>query len=59
MTNPRAVLGFVEEALGRCQEEDAILNHRPNWVYATDLVDYFGEMLAEKEWRQIEAVRAH
>jgi hypothetical protein len=56
VTNPRAVLGFVQESLGRLMDQEALQGSRPNWVYAVDLVDYFQEMLAEKEWEQYEAV---
>ena len=55
VTNPRAVLGFVQEALERRQDQEALAGRSPNWVYAVDLVDYFREMLAEKEWEQYQA----
>ena len=55
VTNPRAVLGFVQEALGQRQDQEALVGHSPNWVYAIDLVDYFREMLADKEWEQYQA----
>ncbi len=55
VTNPRAVLGFVQEALERRQDQEALTGRSPNWVYAVDLVDYFREMLAEKEWEQYQA----
>ena len=57
VTNPRAVLGFVLEALKDRLDQSALLGNRPNWVYAVDLVDWFGEMLSEKEWEQYSAVR--
>lgn len=57
VTNPRAVLGFVLEALKDRSDQPALLDTRPNWVYAVDLVDWFGEMLSEKEWEQYSAVR--
>lgn len=55
VTNPRAVLGFVQEALERRQDQEVLAGRSPNWVYAVDLVDYFREMLAEKEWEQYQA----
>jgi hypothetical protein len=54
----RRVLQFVLDELQRRQEEPALVNRLPNWVYPTALVDYFTNTLAaEHEYEQYEAAQ--
>jgi len=52
--NTRSVMGFVLDALDRKVHEPAACDGVPNWVYATELVEWFKEWLAEDEesWKQ-------
>ena len=51
---PRSVLGFVLTKLKDKADQPAIEDDRPNWVYPVELVDWFGEMLADKQYEQYE-----
>lgn len=52
VTSPRSVLGFLKDVLDRWGERPALQDHVPNWVYPIELVDWFGEMLADEEYQQ-------
>lgn len=57
-TNPRSVLGFLFDELGRIGSLPVVTEQRPSWVAPIRLVDQFGEQLADEEWKQYEdAVR--
>lgn len=52
VTSPRSVLGFLQEALSRWGDQPALKGSAPNWLYPVELVDWFGEMLADEEYQQ-------
>lgn len=49
--NPRDVLGHVLEAVRTRRDQPAIVDGRPNWIYAIEIVDWYGEMLEEDDYR--------
>ncbi len=56
-TNPRSVLGFVCESLSKVSGQPAIVDGHPNWIYPVALVDWFTDMLADREYAQYQAAR--
>ena len=50
VSEPRSVLGFVLDELEHMSDQPATRDGKPNWIYATKLVDEFGEMLADSEY---------
>ncbi len=48
--NPRSVLGFVSKHLDALRGASAFDNDKPRWILPIALVDYFKEMLGEKNW---------
>jgi hypothetical protein len=57
-TDPRSVIGFVFHELKHRLGQAAIIGGKPNWIHPTALVDWFGEMLAEREYKEYQAAQS-